>query len=268
MEAKSEPRLGRLTSLAAVTQLPDTVEGVLPTKPADTPLSAASALSWSGGKDSALTLWTLRHQGIEPEALITTVTDSYERISMHGVRRELLSMQAGATEIPLVEVRIPPACVNDIYEARMAQAFASPPLSTVEAVAFGDLFLEDVRAYREARLSAAGKQALFPLWQRDTATLAQEFIAAGFRAILVCVDPRKLDPSFAGRAFDEHLLDDLPADIDPCGENGEFHTFVHAGPIFTEPIPCETGEVVRRDGFVFCDVLACHHANPETSLTG
>jgi uncharacterized protein (TIGR00290 family) len=210
-----------------------------------------------------LTLWTLRSQGAEPDALITTLTDGYERISMHGVRRELLTMQADATGIPLVEVRIPPACVNEVYEARMAQAFASPPLSPVETVAFGDLFLEDIRAYRESRLSAAGKQALFPLWKRDTATLAREFIAAGFRAILVCVDPRKLDRSFAGREFDAQLLENLPADVDPCGENGEFHTFVHAGPIFTEPIACETGEVVEREGFVFCDVLPRHHAKPE-----
>lgn len=190
-----------------------------------------------------------------PSALITTVTEDYERISMHGVRRELLSMQADAIDVPLVEVRIPPACVNDVYEARMAQAFDTPPLSTVETVAFGDLFLEDIRAYRELRLDAAGRQALFPLWKRDTSRLARRFIAESFRAILVCVDPAKLDPSFAGRAFDAQLLDDLPTGVDPCGENGEFHTFVHAGPIFDGPIACETGEVVERDGFVFCDVL-------------
>ncbi|HEY3865455.1 MAG TPA: ATP-binding protein [Solirubrobacteraceae bacterium] len=213
------------------------------------------ALSWSGGKDSALTLWTLRKQGVEPEALITTVTDAYERISMHGVRRELLTRQTDALGIPLVEVRIPPACVNDVYEARMAQAFASPPLSDVEAVAFGDLFLEDIRAYRETRLAAAGKHGLFPLWGRDTAALAREFIAAGFQATIACLDPRALDASFAGRAYDEQLLADLPANIDPCGENGEFHTFVHAGPIFAEPIVCETGDVVERDGFVFCDLM-------------
>jgi uncharacterized protein (TIGR00290 family) len=218
---------------------------------------AKLALSWSGGKDSALTLWLLRSQAREPEALITTVTDAYERISMHGVRRELLRMQSEALGIPLVEVRIPPACINEVYESRMAQALHSPLLSGVDAVAFGDLFLADIRAYRESRLSAAGKRALFPLWKRDTATLAREFIAAGFRAILVCVDPRKLDRSFAGREFDEQLLEDLPASVDPCGENGEFHTFVYAGPIFTEPIACETGEVVEREGFVFCDVLSC-----------
>jgi uncharacterized protein (TIGR00290 family) len=214
-----------------------------------------SALSWSGGKDSALTLWTLREKGVEPEALITTVTDRYERISMHGVRRELLTRQADAAGIPLVEVRIPPACVNDVYEQRMAEAFASPPLSDVEAVAFGDLFLEDVRAYREQRLTANDRRGFFPLWGRDTANLAREFIAAGFQARIVCLDPRALDACFAGRAYDEQLLADLPASVDPCGENGEFHTFVHAGPIFTEPIACQTGEVVQRDGFVFCDLI-------------
>jgi uncharacterized protein (TIGR00290 family) len=218
--------------------------------------TATLALSWSGGKDSALTLWTLRSQGIEPGALITTVTDTYDRISMHGVRRELLLMQAQAAHVPLVEVRIPVGCVNDVYEQHMAQAFASPSLSSVETVAFGDLFLEDIRAYREQRLTAGGRRGLFPLWGLDTSALAMQFIAAGFKAILVCVDPAKLDGSFAGRCYDTQLLEDLPSDVDPCGENGEFHTFVYAGPIFTEPIACETGVVVERDGFVFCDVLA------------
>ncbi len=219
------------------------------------PGEITTALSWSGGKDSALTLWTLRREGVEPEALITTVTDAYDRISMHGVRRELLARQADAIGAPLVEVRIPPGCVNDLYEARMAQAFASPSLSGVEAVAFGDLFLEDVRAYREERLAANDIRGLFPLWGRDTGALAREFIAAGFQAIIVCLDPRALDASFAGRAYDEQLLADLPASVDPCGENGEFHTFVHAGPIFTEPIACDRGEVVDREGFVFCDLV-------------
>jgi uncharacterized protein (TIGR00290 family) len=213
-----------------------------------------SALSWSGGKDSALTLWTLRREGVEPEALITTVTDAYDRISMHGVRRQLLTSQADATGIPLVEVGIPPTCVNEVYEERMAEAFASPPLSDVEAVAFGDLFLEDVRAYREQRLSASGRRGFFPLWGRDTSVLAREFIAAGFQAFIVCLDPRALDASFAGRSYDQQLLADLPASVDPCGENGEFHTFVHAGPIFTGPIACETGEIVEREGFIFCDL--------------
>jgi uncharacterized protein (TIGR00290 family) len=212
------------------------------------------ALSWSGGKDSALALLTLRRQGRELEALITTVTDTYDRISMHGVRRELLARQAQALRIPLVEVPIPPACVNDVYEARMAQAFASPPLAGIDAVAFGDLFLEDVRAYREARLAAGGKRGLFPLWARDTHELAREFIGVGFEAIVVCLDPCALDPLLAGRAYDERLLAELPPSVDPCGENGEFHTFVHAGPVFAEPLACETGEVVEREGFVFCDL--------------
>jgi uncharacterized protein (TIGR00290 family) len=218
-------------------------------------MTVRTALSWSGGKDSALTLWTLRREGVEPEALITTVTDEYDRISMHGVRRELLAKQADAIGAPLVEVRIPPACVNDVYETRMAEAFACPPLSDVEAVAFGDLFLEDVRAYREERLAANDRRGLFPLWGRDTSVLARGFIAAGFQATIVCLDPRALDASFAGRAYDEQLLADLPPSVDPCGENGEFHTFVHGGPIFPEPIACEAGEVDERDGFVFCDVM-------------
>jgi uncharacterized protein (TIGR00290 family) len=212
------------------------------------------ALSWSGGKDSALVLWTLRRARLTPKALITTVTESYERISMHGVRRELLARQAEALRIPLVEVIIPPACVNDVYEARMAEAFAAAPLSGVEAVAFGDLFLEDVRAYREERLAAGGRHGLFPLWGRDTAVLAREFLDAGFEATLVCVDPLALDPAYAGRRYDERLLAELPPGVDPCGENGEFHTFVSAGPIFAEPIACETGRIVERDGFVFCDL--------------
>ena len=191
---------------------------------------------------------------MEPDALITTITDGYERISMHGVRRELLARQAGALGIPLVEVVIPPGCANETYDERMAQAFVSQPLSDVEEVAFGDLFLDDVRSYREDRLASAGKRGLFPLWRRNTAALAREFIAAGFEAIIVCLDPDTLDASFAGRAYDKRLLNELPASVDPCGENGEFHTFVHAGPIFAAPIACETGQRVERDGFVFCDL--------------
>jgi uncharacterized protein (TIGR00290 family) len=218
--------------------------------------SATVAVSWSGGKDSALALWTLRREhALWPQTLITTVTDAYARVSMHGVRRELVRRQAAAAGVRLVEIEIPVAATNELYEQRMAQAFASEGLRGISAVAFGDLFLADIRAYREARLSAAGLEALFPLWQRDTARLAREFIAAGFRAILVCVDPGQLDPSFAGRTFDAGLLDDLPGHVDPCGENGEFHTFVHAGPIFGQPIACRVGEIVERDGFVFADLL-------------
>jgi uncharacterized protein (TIGR00290 family) len=215
----------------------------------------ALALSWSGGKDSALALWTLREEmGIEPRALLTTFTEDYERVSMHAVRKELLRAQAQATGIELVEIGIPAACVNEVYEERMAQAFARPPLDQAKTIAFADLFLEDVRAYREERLTAAGRKALFPLWGRDTTTLAHEFITAGFKATLVCVDPRQLDPSFVGRPFDECLLADLPPTVDPCGENGEFHTFVHAGPIFDTPIEVELGDVVTRDGFAFQDL--------------
>jgi uncharacterized protein (TIGR00290 family) len=217
----------------------------------------AVALAWSGGKDSALALRALRDEhGIEPRALMTTVTEGYERVSMHAVRRELLRRQAQAAGVPLVEVGIPPCCTDEQYRRRMAAALERDPLREVEAVAFGDLFLEDVRAYREARLAEAGREALFPLWGRDTAALAREFVAAGFAATLVCVDPRRLDPAFAGRAYDAALLADLPPGVDPCGENGEFHTFVHAGPVLTAPVACATGEVVERDGFVFCDVVA------------
>ena len=217
--------------------------------------AGALALSWSGGKDSALALWTLREElGVEPMALLTTLTEDYDRVSMHAVRRELLRTQARATGIELVEIGIPAACVNEVYEERMAQAFGRPPLDQAATIAFADLFLEDVRAYREERLTGAGRQARFPLWGRDTPALAREFIAAGFEATLVCVDPRQLDPSFVGRRFDEALLADLPPSVDPCGENGEFHTFVHAGPVFDAPIEIELGEVVMRDGFAFQDL--------------
>jgi uncharacterized protein (TIGR00290 family) len=222
-----------------------------PTTPA-----ASLALSWSGGKDSALALWRLRAERRGPDVLITTVTEGYDRVSMHGVRRELLGRQAQALGLRLVEIRIPAACVNEVYEARLKQAFAVPPLFDLDAVAFGDLFLADVRAYREQRLAAAGKRGLFPLWGQDTRALAREFLDAGFEATLVCVDPRALDRSFAGRRYDERLLAELPAGVDPCGENGEFHTFVHAGPIFAAPIACATRDVVERDGFVFCDLIA------------
>jgi uncharacterized protein (TIGR00290 family) len=223
----------------------------------DAAASNGVALSWSGGKDSALALWVLaRDHGVVPRALITTVTEVYDRISMHGVRRSLLAIQARATGVPLVEVEIPVACTNDIYEERMAAALESDPLRDVETFAFGDLFLEDIRAYREDRLAAAGKRACFPLWHRDTAGLAREFVAMGFEAIIACVDPSKLDGSFAGRRFDDRLLGDLPAGVDPCGENGEFHTFVYAGPIFQAPIAVEVGEIVERDGFVFSDITA------------
>jgi uncharacterized protein (TIGR00290 family) len=213
------------------------------------------ALSWSGGKDSALALGAMRAQNIEPCALVTTLTEGFDRISMHGVRRALLRRQASAVGIPLIEVVIPSACVNEIYEDRMTRVFGTAPLRDVDGVAFGDLFLEDVRSYREERLARVGRHALFPLWARDTAELAREFVAAGFEGVVSCIDPRRLDPSFAGRAYDASFIGDLPESVDPCGENGEFHTFVHAGPVFARPVALEVGEVVERDGFVFCDLV-------------
>jgi uncharacterized protein (TIGR00290 family) len=221
------------------------------------PMTCALALSWSGGKDSALALWVLgREHGIVPRALITTVTDAYDRASMHGVRRSLVALQAGAVGVPLVEIEIPVGCTNDVYEQRMTDALASEPLRSVDAVAFGDLFLEDIRSYREDRLASVGKAGHFPLWHRDTTRLAREFIGAGFEAFIVCLDPAKLDRSFAGRRFDDRLLADLPVGVDPCGENGEFHTFVYAGPIMAAPIDVEVGETVERDGSVFSDLTA------------
>jgi uncharacterized protein (TIGR00290 family) len=223
--------------------------------PAPSPTRSLS-LGWSGGKDSALALWTLRErEGRLPGSLLTTVTAEYERVSMHGVRRELVRKQAQLVGVPLVEVEIPTPCPNEVYEARMAAAFASPEMEGVEEMAFGDLFLEDIREYRESRLVGTGRRAVFPVWGLDTAELARRFVSVGFRAILVCVDPRALDPSFAGRELDESLLEDLPAEVDPCGENGEFHTFVYDGPIFAETVACRRGEVVERDGLVFCDLL-------------
>lgn len=220
-------------------------------------LTRSLSLGWSGGKDSALALWTLREQeGRFPGSLFTTVTSDYDRVSMHGVRRDLLQRQARLVGVPLVEAEIPARCSNDVYEARMASALASSEMAGVEEMAFGDLFLEDIREYRESRLVGTGRRALFPVWGLDTAELARRFITAGFRAILVCVDPRVLDGSFAGREFDESLLAELPSEVDPCGENGEFHTFVYDGPIFSEAVTCRRGEVVERDGFVFCDLLA------------
>lgn len=213
-------------------------------------------VGWSGGKDSALALHALRADpAIRVEALLTTLTDPYNRISMHGVRHRLLAAQAASIGLPLTEARISAGASNAQYEAAFAAALAGHRARGVRQVAFGDLFLADIRAYRERQLAALGMTARFPLWGQDTAGLAREFIALGFRAILVCVDPKHLDLSFAGRPFDATLLADLPAGVDPCGENGEFHTFVTDGPIFDAPVQCVTGEIVTREGFVFCDLL-------------
>ncbi len=211
---------------------------------------------WSGGKDSAMALHTLLQQSdFHIAALLTTVTEGYDRISMHGVRRELLERQAQSIGLSLHEVRIPQLCVNPIYEARMEQALRSHREKGIQKVAFGDIFLEDLRAYREKNLARIGMTALFPIWKRDTRELIRSFHANQFRAVAVCVDSKVLDPSFAGRELDESFFRDLPPQADPCGENGEFHSFVFAGPIFHSPIALRTGETVTRDGFVFCDIL-------------
>jgi uncharacterized protein (TIGR00290 family) len=211
---------------------------------------------WSGGKDSAMALHSLlQRSDIRVVALLTTVTEGYERISMHGVRRELLDRQVQSIGLPLHEVRIPPQCVNAIYEVRMEEALRVHLENGVQTVAFGDIFLEDLRAYREKNLARMGMTALFPIWKRDTRELIRSFHANRFRAIAVCVDSKILDPSFAGRELDESFFRDLPPQADPCGENGEFHTFVFDGPIFHSPIHVRTGEIVNRDGFVFCDIL-------------
>jgi uncharacterized protein (TIGR00290 family) len=212
-------------------------------------------LAWSGGKDSALALDALRAEGVPVAGLITTVTAGYERISMHGVRRTLLQAQADAVGLPLIEARIPIRASNDAYEAAFAAALDPVKAAGVMEVAFGDLFLADVRAYRERQLARLGMRPVFPLWLRDTGALAQAFITRGFEAVIVCTDPAKIGASFAGRAFDAGLLRDLPAGTDPCGENGEFHTFVFNGPGFRTPVPIAVGPVVERDGFVFCDLL-------------
>ena len=211
---------------------------------------------WSGGKDSAMALHALRAAGDgRITALLTTITEEYDRISMHGVRRALLERQAESLGLPLHAVLIPPQCINTTYEERMKEALAQHFARGVRRVAFGDIFLEDLRVYREKNLAQVGMQALFPIWKRDTRELAREFVRMGFRAITVCVDPRVLDASFAGRELDASFFADLPPAVDPCGENGEFHTFVFDGPVFEAPIAFRVGEKVMRDGFCFCDLL-------------
>jgi uncharacterized protein (TIGR00290 family) len=209
---------------------------------------------WSGGKDSAVALHRLRTEGLAVSGLLTTVTEGYERISMHGVRRELLLRQAEEIGLPLWEVRIPPQCVNPVYEERMEAALREQLSAGVRRVAFGDIFLEDLREYRERNLARVGMEAIFPIWKRDTRELAREFCEKGFRAITVCIDARKLERRFAGRELTAEFFGDLPKGVDPCGENGEFHTFVFDGPIFRKAIGVERGEVVEREGFTFCDL--------------
>jgi len=212
---------------------------------------------WSGGKDSAMALHALlQTENVRVTGLLTTVTEGFERVSMHGVRRELLQRQAAGIGLQLQEVRIPPQCVNPVYEARMEAAMRDAYEQGIRKIAFGDIFLEDLRAYREKKLARVGMEAVFPIWKRDTKELAQEFVRLGFCARTVCIDPRILDRSFAGRELDDSFFRDLPPHADSCGENGEFHTFVYDGPIFKHPVKCKTGEVVERDSFVFCDLLA------------
>src|SRR3989442_3955323 len=215
-------------------------------------------VAWSGGKDSALALRAILGDArYRVAALLTTVTGEYDRISMHGVRRTLLRRQAESLGLPLEEVVISPGASNDEYEANMGVALAAlrTRIAGLDTVAFGDLFLADVRAYRERMLARMGMRGLFPLWLRDTRALAADFVRQGYKAVLACVDSRVLPGAFAGREFDVALLRDLPSGVDPCGENGEFHTFVYAGPILRAPVPHRRGAIVVREGrFVYCDL--------------
>jgi len=211
-------------------------------------------LSWSSGKDSAWTLHLLRRDpSIELVGLMTTLNDKFQRVAMHGTRRDILEAQAQAAGLPLWIVPLPWPCSNGIYEQRMTVACARAVTERVDAIAFGDLFLEDVRDYRIKQLARTGLEPLFPLWAIPTDRLARDMFAGGLRARLACVDTKQLPPSFAGRAFDATLLRDLPSNGDPCGERGEFHTCVYGGPMFQREIPLESGEIVDRDGFVFAD---------------
>jgi uncharacterized protein (TIGR00290 family) len=213
-------------------------------------------LSWSSGKDSAWALHCLQQGGdYEVAGLLTTLNAAFDRVAMHSTRRALLEAQAKAADLPLYSVPLPWPCSNDHYEAAMRSACDAAVAEGIDFMAFGDLFLEDVRRYREEKLNGTGLDPIFPVWGLDTRVLAEEMIASGLRARIVCVDPKKLPAEFAGRDFDADFLRDLPKGVDPCGENGEFHSVVYAGPMFREPIPVESGEVVQRDGFVFADVL-------------
>jgi uncharacterized protein (TIGR00290 family) len=213
-------------------------------------------LSWSGGKDSSLALYEVtKSKDYEVVSLITTLTKDFGRISMHGVRRQLLLEQAKCLRIPIAEVWIRKGAGDAEYEKQMSDALARSYSDGVRHVIFGDLFLEDIRRYREEKLSRENMSGVFPLWRRDTRRLAAYFVEQGFKAIVCTVDPKALDLSFCGREFDAAFLSDLPASVDPCGENGEFHTFVYAGPIFDREIEVRKGEVVMRDGFYFADIL-------------
>lgn len=212
-------------------------------------------LSWSSGKDSAWALGLLRDTpGIEVTGLVTTINADADRVAMHAVRQTLLAAQADAAGLPLHVVPLPHPCRNDEYQAAMRTAFAEARAAGVEAMAYGDLFLEDVRRYRESLMEDSGLDALFPLWGLDTRQLARDMIDAGLRARLTCIDPLHMPRHFAGREWDHSLLDALPDHVDPCGENGEFHTFVHAGPMLRQEVPVATGDTIERDGFLFTDL--------------
>jgi uncharacterized protein (TIGR00290 family) len=212
-------------------------------------------VAWSSGKDSAFALHRARASGdLDVVGLLTTLTADYGRVSMHGVREEILDRQAEALGLPCRKVRIPAGCVNADYERTMAAAVRAAVSEGVTRVVFGDLFLADVRAYRERMLAGSGLEPVFPLWGRDTADLAAEMVGEGLKATVVCVDPGRLPASFAGREFSAAFLSELPEDVDPCGENGEFHTCVTDGPMFREPVRAVAGETVQRDGFVFTDL--------------
>lgn len=212
-------------------------------------------LSWSSGKDSAWSLHLLRQQGLyEIAGLVTTINSAFDRVAMHSSRRALVEMQADAAGLPLITVPLPWPCSNADYERAMKSVCDRAVADGVQAIAFGDLFLEDIRAYREKQLKDTGLEPLFPLWLLPTDALAREMIRGGLRAKLVCIDPKKLAPEFVGREFDEQLIKDFPPGVDPCGENGEFHSFVYAGPMFSREIPVSVGERVQRDGFWYADL--------------
>jgi len=219
---------------------------------------ARALVAWSSGKDSAFALWQARRAGLDIAGILTTVTGDYARVSMHGVREELLDRQAAELGLPCTKVRIPAGCTNERYQAEMGAAMRAARDAGVTQVVFGDLFLADLRAYREKMLAEIGMTGVFPLWLRDTRELAREMIAAGLVAHLVCVDPRHVAPALAGRRFDAALLDELPVAVDPCGENGEFHTCVSAGPMFANALELETGQVVTREPFVWTDLELRH----------
>jgi uncharacterized protein (TIGR00290 family) len=213
-------------------------------------------LSWSSGKDCAWALHILRqNKELEVVGLVTTLNAHFDRVAMHGTRRTVLERQAATVDLPLWTVLLPWPCSNAEYEQRMAALCERAVSEGITAMAFGDLFLADVRAYRENQLKSTGIEPIFPVWGLDTTQLAREMISSGLRAKLTCVDTKQLPASFAGRDFDEQLLADLPAGVDPCGERGEFHSCAYAGPMFAAPIALQAGEIVERDGFVFADFL-------------